>query len=437
MIIKQIFRKNITNETFTNVQIRYFICFYATHAWIHLQSPYKYQRYLECGLSPVQISYIICIQTITTAVWNLAMPFLLKQFGHAKTLNFCTFLFAISSFCRYYGTFTSFSIASVLSGISIPTQMMTFTDFWMQEEFFLPPECNAQYVFSENKSLVTLISSLILSPLGAFVYKKWGTEALFGCMPGLLIVGMIPVNFLFHPSHQIENKGAKNDIIELKKYINSKKTVLLVVLLDALYALGFFLFMQRQSGFLFTNDHKPVMSYVEGSFSVADLNGAQIMAMISIGGRKSPIVYTMTFLFIAAISMITIYTNFDDKVVVYFALLTISLLRSSLMANLNVVRKLFYPNQFRSYFMSFAKLPTSIIECLVVWYWRDVPIQDNMLIAATAFIFCIYICIFLLLSMFQTKNEDEHGLLPMQEEEDFNENGFSSVSDASQVMEEV
>ena len=57
---------------------------------MHIQMPYKYQLYLENGLTHSTISKIICYHHVITGVWNIFLPFAIKYFGHRLLVIFAS-----------------------------------------------------------------------------------------------------------------------------------------------------------------------------------------------------------------------------------------------------------------------------------------------------------------------------------------------------------
>ena len=94
---KKIAKKGKVQEELKTILFRIFIVQSAIMIPIHLQMPYRYQLYLETGLTHSLISEVICYHHLITAVWNIILPFAIKKIGHRALLIISTFFIAMSS----------------------------------------------------------------------------------------------------------------------------------------------------------------------------------------------------------------------------------------------------------------------------------------------------------------------------------------------------
>ena len=115
---------------------------------MHIQAPYKYQLYLENGLTHSTVSKIMCYHQLITGAWNIFLPFSIKYFGHRNLIIFATLCSSLSSIIIGHsdGSINAFIIASCFSGLTMPTIMRCFQDIWQLEEKKLQTKWKANFI---------------------------------------------------------------------------------------------------------------------------------------------------------------------------------------------------------------------------------------------------------------------------------------------------
>lgn len=366
---------------------------------MHIQMPYKYQLYLENGLTHSIISKIICYHHVITGFWNIFLPFAIKYFGHRNLIIFASFCFAVSSLIigNGSGSVNSFIAASCFSGLTMPTIMRCFQDIWQLEEKKLPTNWNSNFVYNETRSLISLITTWISSPLSSFVASKYGTRMIFNFSSILTFISVIPTFLLIKSSvHDTDNISKNNDVSLVANHFKEKKITYFIIFIDVVISIGMFLFHQRSSAFLLTSDHKPPMGFVSGTYGVLDLTGAQIISLFShFLSYKS---WLSVFSLLMGINMILIFFVYKNKIVVFLCICLNSFVSSGFMANSFFLHKQYYPSNLRNYFMSLIRIPTSIISFLIMWFWRSENIEYYAAVAGLLLLISSFLCILLKLN---------------------------------------
>ena len=134
-----------------------------------------------------------------------------------------------------------------------------------------------------------------------------------------------------------------------------------------------FLFHQRSNAFLLTSDHKPPMGFVAGTYGVLDLIGAQIITSFAsfLPYQK----WLFVFSLIMGTNMVIVFLAYKNKIIVFACICANSFLSSGFMANNFFLHKQHYPSNIRNYFMSMARVPTSIISFLIMWTCKTEKIE--------------------------------------------------------------
>lgn len=371
---------------------------------IHIQMPYKYQLYLENGLTHSTISKIMCYHHLITGVWNIFLPFAIKYFGHRLLIVFASLCFSISSFIIGHnnGSINSFIVASCFSGLTMPTIMRCFQDIWQLEEKNLPSNWKANYVYNETRSFISLVTTWIISPLSSFIASHYGTRMIFNFTSILILVSILPTFILIkNPTPLLDDTNTNNnneksketDISLVVKHFKEHKITFFVIFLDILISIGMFLFHQRSSAFLLTPEHKPPMGFVSGTNGVLDLTGAQIISLFS---HFLPYQSWMSvFSFLMGTSMIFIFLSYKNKVLVFVFICMHSFVSSGFMANGFFLHKQYYPSDLRNYFMSLIRIPTSVTSFLIMWFWRSENIEYYALVAGFLLMISAVLFVFL------------------------------------------
>lgn len=400
-------RKYFTNQNkiqpeLKNLLYRLFVVQTSVTFGMHIQMPYKYQLYLENGLTHLIISKIICYHHIITGVWNIFLPFAIKRFGHRLLIMFASFCFGISSLIIGYSneSVNFFILASCFSGLTMPTIMRCFQDIWQLEEKRLPTNWKANFVYNETRSLISLITTWIVSPLSSFIASRYGTRMIFNFSSILIFISIVPTFILIKdPITVSNNENNKNnelretDVSLVEKQFKEHKITYYVIFLDVVFSIGMFLFHQRSSAFLLTPVHKPPMGFVSGTYGVLDLIGAQIILLFS--HLFSYQVWLSVFSFLMGIFMILMFFVYENKIFVFIFICMNSFVSSGFMANVFFLHKQYYPSNLRNYFMSLIRVPTSIISFLIMWFWRSENIEYYAAIAGLLLLVSSILCILL------------------------------------------
>lgn len=399
--------------------IKFFICHEAIGFARRIQMPYKYQMYLEYGLSNSEISEIIGYTFICTAIWNLLMPIALRKLGHANLLSLVALSYAASSIFHSMGTYSSFALSACIFGMAQPTSMMSMQDWWMNEEMKLPSEYNAHFIFHEYRLLLSLIATMLVSPLSTCLVEHFGISSAFTLTPMFFVASIVLFQMLMkkEDTEEEENNEKEEDnsvMSDLKDLFSllckEKKTIVLPIFIDMAFAISTFLFSQHSNAFLFTKDHKPKMGYVSGSFGVIELIGAMFISYLTMMTSKSvgertcnsftKMISILTFC--TSCLMIGIYYFYQNKIIIYIILCIDSFISSGTSTNLILMRKKYYPGKIRNYIMTIVKLPTSLLSFFIYWYWKTQDIKIFALLGGIAMLICFALSVLL---VFINKNE--------------------------------
>ena len=311
---------------------------------IHIGMPYKYQLYLENGLSHSTISSIICYHHIITGVYNIFLPFAIKYFGHRLLIVFALLCFAISSLIigSSNGSVNYFIIASCFSGITMPKLMGCFQDIWQLEEINLPTNWNANYAYNEARSLTSLLMTWITSPLSSFIESHYGTKTIFNFSSILIFISIIPAFLLIkNPTttttidEENNEKSKESDVSLVIKHFKEHKITFFVIFIDIVFSVGMFLFHQRSSAFLLTSDHKPPMGFVSGAYGVLDLNGAQLISLFS--HQLSYKSWLSVLSFMIGCIMTLLFYDYKDKIVVFACICLSFFINNTIQAILEII----------------------------------------------------------------------------------------------------
>ena len=171
---------------------------------MHIQMPYKYQLYLENGLTHSTISKIMCYHHLITGIWDIFLPFAIKYFGHRILIILASIFSFISSLIigKSDSSINTFIIASCFSGLTMPMIMRCFQDIWQLKEKNLPSEWKANYVYNETRSLVSLITTWIISPLSSYIALHYGTRTIFNFSSVFILLSIIPTYLLINDVSQ-------------------------------------------------------------------------------------------------------------------------------------------------------------------------------------------------------------------------------------------
>ena len=428
MVGKRCMSKQTAPEELTNYLVGIFTTNIALMIGVHMQFPYRYQLYLENGLTHSTISKIMCLDHLINAFWNILLPFLIKAFGHRKVMTLAAILMATGSFLmgQSQSSITFLVLATCLSGLTMPTIMRCMADIWQLEERTLPSEWNANYVYNEARSFTSLLITWITSPVSSYIASRYGVSSIFSLTPGIALAAIIPINYFIRSpkeKQQQENQEEKVQIPEKKAHFTKpeeqlsiwsellmvrrqfveKKITFFIVLLHIIFHISFFLMHQRKSAFILTKKHKPPMGFVSGAYGVLDLIGAQFMSLFA--SYFSYKVWLVISSIAIAISSLGVYIFYDNKLAVFISICLSSCMHSTMMTNMFFMDKEYLPSNLRNYFVSLMRFPTSIISCLIMWFWRTERIELFALLSSTLMFVCAIL--FTILAIF-SRNHIDH-----------------------------
>ena len=445
MLRKRLLSKEKTPQELKTYLVGIFTTNISIMFGIHMQMPYRYQLYMDNGLTHSMISKIMCYHQLTAGIWSVFLPFAMKKMGHRWLMIIGVLTLAVSSLIMGVGegSLESFMIATCIAGLTMPTIIRCINDIWQLDEKTLPPEWNANYVYNEWRSLTSLLLTWIVSPLSSYIASQYGVSSIFSLTPGFALAAIIPICFFVPskkermqrqmmqkeaeekqqnanqkiPSKPGEGKRAHfktpkddlpaaivstddlsvwSELMLVKRQFAERKITYFIVLLDITYQIAFFLFMQRKAAFLLTPEHKPPMGFVSGSYGVLDLTGAQLVSMFaSLFPYK---VWLGLSTFLTSLSSFAVYFFYSNKIVVFAVLCLNSFTHSAIMTNIFFLHKEYFPSHLRNYFVSLTRIPTSIISCLIMWFWKTEKIEQYALLSGLAMIVCslmffILICV--------------------------------------------
>ena len=406
--------------------IRFFFCHEAIHFARRTQNPYRYQMYVEYGLTNEQISRIVSISYMSIAIWNLFMPILLRKLGNANLITLVCVTLAVSSIFFSFGKYESFVIGQSLFSMAMPTCMMGMQDWWLNSELTLPDEYNSHFVFDEIRTLLQLIASLVISPMSSWVVENFGISSVFSLSPAFFFAAIILIQYLLtrpksdnEKDKDIKEEDITDGIVENDHsvlqdfrelsdfFFKSNNIIFLPLMIDIAYAVSFYLYMQRMNAFLFTPNHKPKMGFVSGALDVVLLIGAQFISIVTrfVNSRFTPEqnkcsvfnVFIVALTLSSALFMISIYYMYDNKIIVFALICLNSFLESGSNTYLVLMRKKYYPPRIRNYLMTIVKLPTSLLSFVIVWFWKTEHIQEYALIAGISMVFCSLLALSLIM----------------------------------------
>lgn len=400
--VKSRYSERESSKELSHLLFRYFLCFEAISSGFFIQLPFRYFRYLECGLNHSQISSIISYSHISTAFWNILMPFILRLLGHSNLLLIIIICLILSSVCMCIGHYNSFIVSGLLSSISFPTLMMCLQDYWMTEELLLNIP-NANYIFNEIKNIVSMFSSLLLGFISYLISFYFGTTGIFSFTPCLFAAAIIPVVLLLRVTNDNKLRKPQNDISDLLHYFRTNKLIYIVILTEITFFAGMYLVFQRFLAFLVTDNSVLPVSVISCTYNLGSLSGSYLLTFLV--NRFSPILLTAIGSLLTSVLFYLIYFFYDNKSVVFLLILLIQVLNSSMLSLLMQLRKMFYPGEVRNYIMSLVKIPTSIIIFLIMHFWSTENIHEYNIISGVFFTLCFHASYILYLLTKDAKQE--------------------------------
>lgn len=368
-LYKRVMAKDVIQNDLKVLLIRYFSCFISLFFVAHLQLPYRYQLLLEKGLTNSQISEIFAFSNIFTAIWNLFTPFLLKKFGHASLCIGVALSYFLNSIIYAFGTnYFLLIISGCLQSLTMPTAYMSLMDYWMTEEYLLPPNYNSNYIFNEFRVLTSLIITSISSPMSNAIVKNYGIRSIYSFTFAIPLCSIVIIGYLLHLKNKPEAETITDDFTSMQLYFEAKPANIFLILMDIAFAVSIHIFTHHISAFLFTDSHKPPMGFVQGAYGVMDLIATQIFSQIS--GTLPSTLWNVLVMIVTCSSMILVYINFNNKLVVFLLIGLTSAMISVTHGVLIQMRKQFYLGKIRNYLITIVKLNTSIVSFFILWYTR-------------------------------------------------------------------
>lgn len=380
VLYKRIMSPQSINKDLKILLARYFACQFAIFFASHLQMPYRYQLFLEKGLTGSQISEIFAYANIVIAIWNLIMPIALKKLGHATLCTFVALSYCLNSFLiSFSDKFYLFVISGCISGLAMPTAMMSLMDYWMSEEMLLPEESNANFVFNEFRVLVALLNSSISSPTSNYIATNYGIKYVFSFTISIPLASIILITSLLHLQKKPEEKSIGGDFSDLKVFFTENPKNIAFVFTEIAFSVVLHSMMQHMSAFLFTPTHKPPMGYVKGAYGVLDLISAQLFSQIS--GNLSATMWTIVIMISMGLAMSGIVVFYENKIIIFLLLGLVSAIISSANGIFIQMRKLIYPGRIRNYIMTVVKMPSSLISTVIIYFVKDYNVKSYIIVS--------------------------------------------------------
>ncbi|EAY16450.1 hypothetical protein TVAG_004810 [Trichomonas vaginalis G3] len=114
------------------------------------------------------------------------------------------------------------------------------------------------------------------------------------------------------------------------------------------------------SAFLITNNHKPMMGFVSGTYTIISLIGAQFLSMFT--DWLSNIQWWTLSAVLSGISLVCIYIFYNNKHIVFCLTSLESFFSSILLAIRMEIIKFYFPRSIRGYLVTMCRTPTLLLS---------------------------------------------------------------------------
>ena len=418
--VKWIKIKNSSSKSFLNLQIKYFISFFAIQIPLIIQSPFIHRRYVDDEMSDIDIAHIKIVYNVSAAIFSIFIGQILSFFEHGKIIAISTIFSVIASILRGIGTKKNFLICSILVGFASSNIRVSFDDWFILEESKITDCLNSHFIFTENLSLLNIVVSVIFLSFSDYLQRKSGTDGVFYFTAALQFIGSIVVYFTLRGSENnsenklndvkqgIENLNDNNQSIEnLNEYEKLNKNALdnqknsfkeafkvvlkspdkqliPMILLDQLYGVLISLFWPSVPSYF--PDKSIPMAKIIGMGQLSILLGTMLISLIC-KYVSSSVALPISF-FLSSLCDIIMTFIFDDKFKLYWMIFFLCICdggNSSLMLGL---KKNIFPGNVRSYILGINKLFQSIYSSILIALSERYPKRLQPLFSAGVLLSC-------------------------------------------------
>jgi MFS family permease len=367
------FRREQTKSAWlTQLQIRYFVSYYAFMSGLTFQGPYVYQRYLDSGLNSAQIGTIMSTFNIVSSLWGLFIGYAIDLLGHKRLIILSAMFLSIHASLRYAGGFWSFVVGAAVMGLSTASNKVVFED-WLMNELQAPgaPDQKlSQAIVQENSALIRLISTLVMTPISAKVTHLFGSSAAF-CISSLMVFTSIGIIQLcmqdWKPIDSAKpRQGYFQSIKAIVVAIRGSKELLLLLLVDFCYNIFFLIYSPRWlSIHQIDKKEKLPLSQIGNTNTIVLMSGAQIFSAVlaAFAAKTSVLIGFVVYL----ISVVGIYVFFPNKNCVYFFFVCSGIADGVIGTAMRVARGLIYPREIRGYILGLLRVPSSLCVSAVIF----------------------------------------------------------------------
>lgn len=399
--LKWIKIKNNSSKTFLNLQMKYFISLFAIQIPLIIQSPFVHRRYVDDGMSDMDIAHIKILYNVSAAIFSIFIGQILSFFEHRKIISISTIFSVIASILRGIGTKQNFLLCSILVGFASANIRVSFDDWFILEESKITDCVNSHFIFTENLSLLNIVVSVIFLSFSDQLQKRSGTEGVFYFTAVLQFIGSIIIYFTLTQTSDVK-KGIEN-LNEDEKFntnINDQKSsfkeafkvvlkspdkqLIPMVLLDQLYGVLISLFWPAVPSYF--PDKSIPMAKIIGMGQLSILLGTMLISLIC-KFISSSIVLPISFL-LSALCDVSMSFVFENKFNLYWMIFSLCICdggNSSLMLGL---KKNIFPSSVRGYILGINKLFQSIFSSILIALSERYPKYQQPLFSAGVLLSC-------------------------------------------------
>lgn len=384
-LLKLMKQTKIDSKWLNKFQWQYFICYFSFMNGLTFQGPYVYQRYIDSGLEPQQISVVMSTFNIVSAIWGFCVGYATELLGHKQLIIISAMFLSLHATFRYIGGFWYFVAASALMGISTASNKVVFED-WLMSQLRQPDAPKlAQATIQENTALIRLLITLVMTPVSSSVTKQFGSGSAF-CISALMFFTSALIIAVF----MNENRGAE---VKVRKsgYLGALRSIFdrfrssnvlrLMLLLDFAYNVFYLLYSPRWLAIhQIEKKERLPLSQMSSTSSVALMNGAQLFGIML--QYVSPQVSVIVEMFMYLLSILGIIIGYSNKNIVYLCYVFAAICDGGLGTSLRMLRGSIYPDDVRGYILGFIRIPTSLTVSFVLFLAKAADAYKLIMICA-------------------------------------------------------
>lgn len=388
--------KNNSSKAFLRLQIKYFISNFAIQIPLIIQSPFIYRRYVDDGLSDMNIAKVKIVYNVSAAVFSIFIGKILSYFNHRKIISVSTIFSLVASILRGIGTQRNFIIASILVGFASSNIRVSFDDWLISEESKITDCPNSHFIFTENMSLLNIVVSVIFLSISDQLQRRSSTETVFYFTAFLQFIGSILVYFTLTEDNQKKTESINdnsNDATDqkssfkeaFKSVLNSNdKKLIPMIFLDQLYGVLLSLFWPSVPSYF--PDKTVPMAKIIGMGQLSILLGTMLISIVCKYVNSSIILPILFFL--SASCDISMSVIFDDKFWLYWMIFLLCICDGGNSSILLGLKMSILPGNIRGHILGINKLCQSVYSSLLIAYSETFPKYQQPLFSAGVLFGC-------------------------------------------------